>query len=177
MAPAISTPSKPKTLEQRLHMVREPAVLLSCEQSFKKLTVVNDMTLAQAFRQSWTCRPLSKKTPPQVAVCHVRGVIKKVYTDLHWYPAVMDTVYQLGRSVGYIEEVVQREGHALQETLVRDLLERVKCSAIATGSSYPDLWNFTGNEAKEYNHLVGMDLSAQLTQRGMANPVRYLNCD
>lgn len=151
MAHATSNPSK-VSLQRKLQGLTKPLVLLSCEVSFNKLKVVNDMTMAEAFRQSWTCQPLKKKHPPLVAVCHVAGVIKKIYKDLHWVVAGLDKHHNNEDDRSF----------ALEMTSL---------------GSPSDTWNFYANEAPEYNYLIGVDLSAELTQRGMANPVRYVNCD
>jgi hypothetical protein len=59
-----------------------PAVLLSCSKSFNKLTVVNDQTMLSAFSEMWTARP--DRRTPQLALCHVGGIIQKVYDNLVW---------------------------------------------------------------------------------------------
>jgi hypothetical protein len=125
----------------------EPAVLLSCGESYRKLRLVNDFTMAQAFSRAWTCQPLSKARIPQVAICHVDGIVKKVYKDLVWFPA---DFADPSRMSGFVEMFRHNP---------------------------TNLWAFSGNEALQHQlALVGMDLTEELTQRGMANPVRYVNC-
>lgn len=168
--------SPSQSITAKLGKFHHPAVLLSCEKSFARLGVVNDMTIAEAFRQSWTCQPYKKKRVPSHAICHVRGIIRKVYKDLHWYPANVDEMYRLGHATGLILELANRDAAAPDSKLLREMLERFKHIKM-THNDDPDLWNFTGNEAPEFNKLIRVDLSAELTQRGMANPVRYINCD
>ncbi len=136
----------------------EPAVLLSCEKSFRKLTVVNDFTLAQAFHSAWTCRPLKQNHVPRVAICHIKGVVRKVYRDLVWSPEALGTINSTGK-------VLSPQGAYI--------------SAFSDGLVDPNapLWSFTANEAPEWKVMVGADLSPALTRQGMANPVRYVNCD
>lgn len=193
MTNVISTPSKLEELQRALHDT--PAVLLSCEQSYKKLTMINDMTLAQAFRQAWTCQPLKKRHPPEIAVCHIRGVIKKIYRDLHWEPVVSkfceqwddavcavavmldDAQQESNLRVSHFKTPLTAAEHSRFQEILREmrekLLRRQKLQPTAQDSM---VWRFTGNEAYELKHLIGMDLSADLTKRGMANPTRYLNC-
>jgi hypothetical protein len=67
-----------------------PAVVINCTQRFRELLVVNDMTIAQAFRRDWLCQPLKQPRIPRHAVCHVDGVINKIYKDLVWEPEDLD---------------------------------------------------------------------------------------
>lgn len=145
MANAISIPSK-ISLQQKLKGIILPTVLLSCERSYNSLTVVNDMTMAEAFRLSWTCKPLNKRHPPVIAVCHLAGTIKKIYMNLNWRPT--------------------------DETLLMQ-------PGVTMDNVVADEWAFTGDETHGtiYQRYIGLDLSQELTVRGMANPVRYLNCD
>jgi hypothetical protein len=142
MAEAILTPPSDRIIA-KLGGFSHPAVLLSCGRSFEKLHVVNDILLAQAFCRAWTCKPLQKNRPPTYAICHLDGVVRKIYKDLKWSPVLP------------IKPPVPGDRRPLQF----------------------DLWQFSGNETPELAHLVGLDLREELTQRGMANPVRYLNCD
>jgi len=125
----------------------QPAVLLSCARSYRRLNPVNDITMANAFSQGWTCQPLDKIFVPTVALCHVQGVIKKIYKDLSW----------------------SRLSETNADTRWLSLRDKQR---LLKG----ELWKFSGNEAPEYAHLLDLDLSEDLTQRGMANPVRYINC-
>lgn len=130
----------------------KPAVLLRCGDSYRRLSVVNDFTMAAAFMLSWTCQPLKKEVVPQVALCHVDGVILKVYKDLKWFPTEVAKAILRGDPLRQVA-AIQKE--------VEDSAEE---------------WAFLGNEAPEYKRLLGLDLSAELARRGMANPVRYINC-
>jgi hypothetical protein len=113
-----------------------PMVLLSINKSLRKLSVLNDMTMAEAFRKAWTCQPLAKKRAPRIAICHDEGKIVKIYKDLVWEP--IDPVQP----------------------------------------GYATTWAFTGNETPDLMRIWGgMNLSDELTQPGMANPVRYVNCN
>lgn len=124
----------------------KPGVLLSCGESYRKLPVVNDIAMAQAFSGAWSFQPLKRRLVPTLALCHVDGVIRKVYKDLVWRLATPAEV-ELRRQ--FTEHEVKAD----------------------------KLWLFTGNEAPEYDQLLGVDLSEYLRQRGMNNPVRYVNCD
>lgn len=121
----------------------EPAVLLNCTQSYDRLSVKNDITIAEAFRRAWTCKPLQQGRVPRVAICHIRGLILKVYSDLVWEPEDLSL--------------------SVQEAL----------------RAFPPVkWVFSGNDSRQWPLLLGSRLDEALfTQRGMANPVRYINCD
>lgn len=147
----VATPPRQQPLAAALagYQFFEPAVLLSCGVSYRRLTVVNDMTMAEAFRKSWTCQPLKQPRVPTVALCHIDGVIRKVYKDLKWIHTVMEAA--LLNNGEYLARILHGDGDTME-------------------------WAFVGNEAPEYHRLIGLDLSNELTRRGMANPVRYVNC-
>lgn len=154
---AVANGAKP-TLEEYLEKYQafsHPAVLLSCGISFRRLRMVNDFTMARAFHRAWTCQPLKQKKVPHIALCHVDGVIKKIYKDLVWYPD----------SVVKIEEQAQ-----LEPSRFSGFVEMFRNSTASQ-------WAFAANEAPEYSHLLDLDLRPHLTQRGMANPVRYVFCN
>lgn len=162
-----SVPAK-IALERKLSGITRPLVLLSCEQSYRKLRIVNDLTMAEAFRQSWFCQPLKQPHPPEVALCHVKGVVRKVYKDVQWHRAVDDLREDARR-------LASLTPHSAETRRLLD--ELVDQFAGSPGGYNSNLWNFTANEAPEYEWLLGLDLSDEVTRRGMSNPVRYVNCD
>lgn len=188
MRAAIGAMNAASPTEARLRALdfAHPAVLLSCEKSLAKLAVVNDISMARAFRQSWTFSPYSRHPVPKMALCHVRGVLRKIYKDLVWVRKEIDEASWADAAGAYrlrdtirMSQLAERSklGVFCDPVLLRQLQNTLaKGEMKSPDSGLPGEWNFYGNEAPEFDYLLGVDLSEELTQRGMANPVRYVNC-
>lgn len=167
MTHVISTPTN-RTLSQVLSPIKRPAVLLNCTQSYSRLQpqaqLVKDFDAADACRRAWSCQPLKKARVPEVAICHVGGVVRKIYTNLVWIPASED-----------LRKIARILGSYCSSSQAQDALQNWTNQALAQLEG--QLWCFTANEAPEYDVLLGLNLAEWISQRGQANPVRYLNCD
>jgi hypothetical protein len=67
-------------------VIEMPAILIKIEKQWRA-----DLTPDQLYertRRYWTCQPENQRTPPEVAVCVARGIIREVYDIHRWeeYP-------------------------------------------------------------------------------------------